>query len=158
MTADELSRFVEEFEARTLPKSRWTHHAHLLVALWYLLHHSAEESLGILRRRIRAYNEAVGTPNTDAEGYHETLTRLYVRGVDAHLILHGESPLERSAEALLRSPLGDKHWPLTYYSPEVLFAARARREWVEPDLAAPPFGAESARRRSDAPRPIGSEP
>jgi hypothetical protein len=53
-TAHEIETFIQEFESCTLPKSRWTHHAHLVVALWYLTHHTPDETLNIVRRRIRA--------------------------------------------------------------------------------------------------------
>ena len=42
-----------------------------------------EASVHHLRRAIRAYNEATGTPNTSTSGYHETLTRYYVQAVHA---------------------------------------------------------------------------
>jgi hypothetical protein len=31
--------------------------------------------------------------------------------------------------------MGDKAWPLTFWSRERLFSVAARRGWVEPDLA-----------------------
>jgi hypothetical protein len=31
-----------------------------------------------IRRGIIAYNAAVGTPNSDTRGYHETITAFYV--------------------------------------------------------------------------------
>ena len=54
-TAAEIESFVRDFEARTLPASRWTHEAHLLVGLWYLTHHSHDVALALVRQRIRAY-------------------------------------------------------------------------------------------------------
>ncbi len=35
---DEYKEFIEQFEQCTLPKERWVHGAHLLVALWYVFH------------------------------------------------------------------------------------------------------------------------
>jgi hypothetical protein len=40
---------------------------------------------------------------------------------------------------LLAWPIGDKHWPLKYWSSDCLFSTEARRNWVEPDLQALPF-------------------
>src|SRR4051794_13610741 len=91
-TLQEFETFLRDFESLRLPKPSWTHHAHLAVGLWYLSHHSPDDALSIVRKRIRAYNEAVGTPNTDSSGYHETLTRLFLRGIAAHILAHrGES-------------------------------------------------------------------
>ena len=94
-TTHEIETFIQEFESCTLPKSRWTHHAHLVVALWYLTHHTPDETLEIVRRRIRAYNEATGTPNTDSSGYRETLTRLFLGGVAAHIAEHRAASLPK---------------------------------------------------------------
>jgi len=135
-TAHEIEAFIQEFEACALPKVRWTHHAHLVVALWYLTHHSYDEALDIVRRRIRAYNEATGTPNTESGGYHETLTRLFLDGVLAHITEHHTDSLPISLASLLQSPLGSKDWPLRFYSRERLFPKAARQHWLEPDLVA----------------------
>lgn len=132
-TVEEIEAFIDAFEACTLPKVRWTHQAHLVVALWYLTHHAPADALDIVRRRIRAYNEAVGTANTDTGGYHETLTRLYLRGVAAHVAAHSKESLPVCVVALLQSPLASRDWPLRFYSSERLFSVAARRHWLEPD-------------------------
>mgnify|MGYP006994860582 CR=1 FL=1 len=41
----DIAAFVAEFESGNLPKSRWTHEAHLLVALWYLAQHDEAAAL-----------------------------------------------------------------------------------------------------------------
>lgn len=135
LLAPDIESFVSQFEACTLPKPRWTHQAHLLVGLWYLSTHTPAEALDIVRQRIRAYNVAVGTANTDNSGYHETLTRLYLNAIAAHLKSHTGEPLPQTLALLLKTPLARSDWPLELYSRERLFSAQARREWVEPDLA-----------------------
>jgi hypothetical protein len=132
-TIEKIEGFIAAFEACSLPKARWTHHAHLVVALWYLSHHAHDDALDIVRRRIRAYNEAVGTANTDSSGYHETLTRLFLRGVADHMAEHRDAALPVAVTALLQSPLASKEWPLRFYSSERLFSVAARRDWIEPD-------------------------
>jgi hypothetical protein len=130
----DIETFVRDFEACTLPKPRWTHQAHLLVGLWYLSRHTPSEALNIVRERIRAYNVAVGTANTDTGGYHETITRLYLDGIAAHMARYGTPSLADSLALLLESPLARSDWPLEFYSSERLFSEQARRQWVEPDL------------------------
>lgn len=132
-TAHDIEGFVREFEARTLPKADWTHHAHLVVGFWYLSKHGPDTALSLIRDHIRAYNEAVGTPNTDTRGYHETLTRLYLRGIQAHIAAHGGPERRESMALLLQSSMADKEWPLQFYSRERLFSVAARRTWIEPD-------------------------
>ena len=133
-TAQDIEAFVRDFEALRLPKPRWTHHAHLVIGLWYLTHHSPDNALSIVRRRIRSYNEAVGTANTDSSGYHETLTRLFLRGIASHMLAHSSESLPSSLALLLQSPLAHKDWPLSFYSRERLFSVAARHGWLEPDL------------------------
>ena len=126
---------VQQFIARTLPKSLWTHQAHLRVGLWHALNFSHQHALNLLRERIRAYNEASGVANTDHSGYHETITRLYLRAIFAFT---RDADASRPFEELfveLIARHGDRDEPLRYYSRERLFCVPARREWLEPDLA-----------------------
>lgn len=134
----DVAAFVDQFERGSLPKARWTHEAHLLVALWYLSRHDEREALQLIRRRILAYNEAVGTVNSDTGGYHETLTRLYVRGLARHRDAAPGESLRESYERLLGSPLARRDWPLSFYSRERLFSVDARRGWLDPDLRPAP--------------------
>ena len=77
----QLDDFVARFRERTLPKSEWTHAAHLSVGAWHVHRYGVEEAVNRLRQGIRALNDSHGTANTDSSGYHETITRAY-----AHLI------------------------------------------------------------------------
>ena len=61
-TDHELEAFIRDFEQGTLPKARRIHDVDLVVALWYPRHHTQEDALEIMRRRIRVYKEAVDTP------------------------------------------------------------------------------------------------
>ncbi|MFN2376107.1 MAG: hypothetical protein ABR538_06200 [Candidatus Binatia bacterium] len=127
-------RLAEGFLALTLPKTEWTHTAHLRVGLWHLLRHSCDEALAMLRTGIRALNESHGVANTETGGYHETITRFYVWRIATFLDTAGrERPVDELAEELVRVH-GDKELPLRYWSRERLFSAEARRNWVEPDL------------------------
>jgi len=143
-TRHEVAEFISLFEAGLLPRARWTHHGHLVAGFWYLSLHPLDEALDIVRVRIRRHNEAVGTPNTDSNGYHETITRLYLIGIRAHRAAKHDAVFESSLASLLASPLADSHWPLTFYSRERLFSVEARRQWVEPDLAPSPVVASDA--------------
>ncbi len=120
--------------ARTLPKAEWTHEAHLRAGLWHVLQHGAAAALPLLRERISAYTESVGTANTDTSGYHETITRFYVVVIDRFLAVHDRGlPLDRLAAQLIAEH-GDRRLPLRHYSEGRLFSVVARRSWVEPDL------------------------
>ena len=139
-TVAEVESFIMDFEGCRLPQERWTHQAHLVAGFWYLSRYGMPEALNTVRDRIRRHNEAVGTPNTDTSGHHESITRLYLDGIAAHMALHQDASFEDSLQRLLRGPLADSGWPLKYYSRARLFSAAARREWLEPDLQPPERG------------------
>jgi len=145
-THQEVADFIALFEDGLLPRARWTHRGHLTAGFWYLTLHPLAVALDTMRMRIRRHNEAVGTPNTDSSGYHETITRLYLLGIAAHIVRRAELRFEQSLAALLASPLTDSRWPLRFYSQQRLFSAEARRQWVEPDLE--PLDAALAARAS----------
>jgi hypothetical protein len=49
-----------------------------------------------------------------------------------------EEPLHELVNELLLSPMGQRDWPLRFYSPGRLFSVEARKHFVEPDLRALP--------------------
>jgi len=141
MEADRIAHGLIE---RTLPKSEWTHHAHLRAGLWHLLHHPDQVALALLRERIRAYNEATGVANTETGGYHETITRFYLRVIRVFLeSVDPTLPLDELARELIERH-GEHDLVLRYYSRERLFTPEARGSWVEPELL--PMPAQSAPR------------
>src|SRR5256885_4078129 len=71
----------ECFLARTLPKAEWTHEAHLATTTWLVLRRPDIDVDHELPGLIRRYNESVGGVNSDSEGYHETITRVFLHGV-----------------------------------------------------------------------------
>ncbi|HEY0377488.1 MAG TPA: hypothetical protein VGC87_11240 [Pyrinomonadaceae bacterium] len=133
-TSAEVLRLVREFEACTLPRGEWTHHAHLTVGLWYLLRHDAASATRLIRDRIKCYNEACGVETTPTSGYHETITLFYVWAIGKFLA-HADRDCTLAALAnLLVSTCGERDLPLAYYSRERLISREARTRWVEPDL------------------------
>jgi hypothetical protein len=127
---------VAAFEACTVARSAWDHRAHLVYALVMLLRHGPEEGAGRIRQGILRYNAAQRIEQTLEGGYHETITRFYIRVVwrfitDADL----RKPLHVLADDLYRC-CGDRDLPFEYYSRARLLSWRARTEWVEPDLKA----------------------
>ena len=121
--------------ARTLPREEWTHEAHLAASLWIARERPEIAPVQDLAAIISAYNESVGGVNDDTQGYHDSITRIYIEAVRVHLSRRdtGE-PLVQSVNALLASPLGRRDLPLRFYSPELLFSVPARHKFVDPDL------------------------
>ena len=85
---------------------------------------------------IRRYNESVGGVNSDSEGYHETVTQVFIRTLRGMLAGGEGRALHERVNAILLAPEGRRDWPLRFYSREHLFSKEARLGWVEPDLAA----------------------
>ena len=137
---DEAVRHIGEgLVARTLTRPEWTHEAHLAACLYIVV-----ERPGIAPERdlpdiIRRFNESVGGVNDDTQGYHETITQVYIRGVRAFLARTDPSlPLVEKVNALLQAEEGRRDWPLCFYSMERLFSKEARTAWVDPDVAQRP--------------------
>ncbi|PTS73069.1 hypothetical protein DBR17_18735 [Sphingomonas sp. HMWF008] len=135
-----IRRIGEGLLARSLPRADWTHEAHLAATTWLLRDRpdiAVDRSIATI---ISTYNESVGGVNDDRGGYHDTITRAFVVGIRTHLAARdpGE-PIAACVNALLESPVGQRDWPLRFYSRALLFSVAARRGFVPPDLA--PFPA-----------------
>ena len=135
----EIAHLGERFLACSLPKSEWTHEAHLATTIWLLLCRPDVDVDRELPGLIRRYNESVGGVNSDTEGYHETITRAFLHGVRLFLAEADlREPLHELVNELLLSPMGRRDWPLRFYSRDRLLSVEARRSFVPADLAALP--------------------
>jgi hypothetical protein len=126
----------EGFLACCLPKTEWTHEAHLATCLWLIVERSDVDAERDLPSLIARYNEAVGGINDATQGYHHTITLTYVASVRS--VLARTDPglsLVDTVNTLLASPEGRRDWPLTLYSRDRLFSAEARLGYLPPDLA-----------------------
>jgi hypothetical protein len=138
-TDAEIIRLGEGLLACTLAREDWTHEAHLAATTYLVLRRPDIDLDEELPHIIRRFNESVGGVNSDTEGYHETITRSFLRG--ARLFLDEadtRAPLHELVNALLLSPMGRRDWPLRFYSRERLFSVEARTSHVNPDLASLP--------------------
>ena len=135
----EIEHLGEGLLARTLPRPEWTHEAHLATTTYLLTRRPDIAIDQVLPGIIRHYNESVGGVNDDTQGYHETITRVFLHGVRLFLAESDlNDPLHELVNELLLSPMGRRDWPLRFYSAERLFSVEARRHFVPPDVAALP--------------------
>ena len=128
-----LEDFIAGWKSGTLPKSGWTHGAHVAVAAYLAFDHPQRKALDLTRTGIVHFNTCVGTPNTEDNGYHETLTRFW-SGQVGDVVRGGRfgSRLEAVRHAVeLFGEDRDRH--RMFYSFDVVRDRRARREWVAPD-------------------------
>jgi hypothetical protein len=116
--------FLAALEACTLPPSCFRHGDHLRLA--WLCVHAGPLDLAILhvRETIQRYAAHLGK----AEIFHETITAGWVRLLASHSEASFAEFL-RANESRLNKDLLHRFW-----SPERLASARARAEWLPPDL------------------------
>lgn len=126
--------FIAAFEDGTLPKSRWTHAAHILTGSCYVHAFGERAALDRMRARVSAYNVAVGGQNTPTSGYHETVTVLWIKILTA---------FRREHPALTRAPfatLAVEHFASQkdilsrYYDFDIVASPEARHSWQPPTL------------------------
>ena len=135
----EVERLGEGLFACALDRADWTHEAHLGATTYLVLKRPDIDLDAELPTIIRRFNESVGGVNSDTEGYHETITRVFLHGVRLFLSeADTREALHELVNELLLSPMGRRDWPMRFYSRERLFAVEARRAFVTPDMAALP--------------------
>ncbi len=134
MKSEEAEKLIAEFEKGTLPKEKWTHHAHFVMALWYCYHLPLPVAVARIKDGIKQYNIAIGGVNTDDAGYHETITLFYIYAIN-HYIVHAidKNNLDKLLADLNVQPFVAKDFPLQFYSSELLMSSRARKGWIHPD-------------------------
>lgn len=121
------------FEAGTLAPDQFGHPSHVRVAYLLVARDGPDSALAGMRAGLRRLNAAHGSPDTPTRGYHETVTVAFLRLIGP---LAGPGRrAEPSVAFCARHPwLLDKQVLGRYYSPERLWAADAKRAFVEPDL------------------------
>ena len=135
-----IADLAERVLDTSLPKSEWTHEAHFALALWCLRHRPDLTKPESMRGVITRLNDAHGTPNTDTEGYHHTITIASMRAASAvHDSGTADMELRRVLARLIDGVFGRSDWIFAYWTPELLFSVDARSRWVEPDIRPLPF-------------------
>lgn len=94
-----------------------------------------DAALDAIREGILRLNHAHGVASTPTSGYHETITRGYMRLIGRFVCEAGrEGEWDERANRLLER-LGAREVLLFYYSSDRLMSPAARAGWVEPDLS-----------------------
>ena len=98
---------------------------------------------------IRSYNESVGGVNSDSEGYHETITRVFLRGVRLFL---AEANLEEPLHALVNAAAAVADGPARLAAALLFARAAVLGRGAAEVHPAGPRRAALIRRRGDATR------
>ena len=133
MNDDADDAFVVAFLTGSLPPQQFHHRDHLRLA-WVLVRLSGEDEA---TRRITSGIHYFATMHGQAEKYHETMTRFWVRIV-AHAV--AARPEISTFDAFLAAfpLLLEKDLPYRHWQRETMASPAARAQWVEPDIQALP--------------------
>ena len=132
----QLNQYVNQFEARTLPKDEWTHEVHLIIGL-YIICRYKKLPLSQMRKRIIQYNQTVGTINSDTSGYNETITAFWLTAVKnfCQNLTNGYDFDEPTVDEIIFSPeLTNRNLFLEYYSKDLILSTKARKNLIPPNL------------------------
>lgn len=123
---------VAAFESGTISRDAWKHAEHLTVGLYYLSRYDLETAMTEMRTGIFNLLRSFGVDLSKEMPYHETLTVFWMRTIaEFNASKNGASLVEKANELVEKY---DKHYPLKFYSREVLFSDEARARFVEGDL------------------------
>jgi hypothetical protein len=128
-----FAEFLDAFERGTLPKTTWTHGAHLAVGTWYLVTFPEDIAIGGVRTGIQLYNECVGTRNTADSGYHETLTLFWLGIIKRFLDKASVGDKLMAVRSVVEKFGGQRDLFRQHYSFDVAASREARARWVPPD-------------------------
>jgi hypothetical protein len=131
--ASTLGTFVADWHGHRLPREAWTHGAHVAVCAYYAFDRDEEATLAIMRPGIRSFNESIGGENTPTSGYHETITRLWIIAITAHLRATPAADRHQAACSATARFADPGALLRQCYDHDVVNDTRARAEWVTPD-------------------------
>ena len=132
-TDDELRELVASFEACRFHPSEFRHYQHLAVALWYVWHLPYEQAAHRMTTGIHRLAETFGKT-----GYHETITLFWLQIVSDFAASDDRNEsLAMTANKLVRR-YENKNLIYDYYSADLIASAKAKAEWVDPDLKTMP--------------------
>ena len=121
--------FRKRFDACQLAPP-FSHEDHVRLAYVYLTEAPVEQAYPRVRETLRRFLAHHGV---DPTKYHETMTKAWLLAV-RHFMEIAE-PSSSARDLMLQKPrLLDSRIMLRHYSEELLFSARARADFVDPDL------------------------
>lgn len=132
-THEQIALLVNNFTNKTLSKAEWTHHAHIIVAIWYIHNFDFLEAICRLKSDIILLNNTHKTENTSTTGYHETITIFWSNVIKLFINIHKEWTTEQLVNCFLCSGLADREFPFEFYEKQNLLSADLRAMYHEPD-------------------------
>jgi hypothetical protein len=127
LNEDAIREVIQKFERCEYAPHEFTHARHLTVGCWYLCTMPADEALNRMRTYLLKF-----TAHHGKHGYHETITRFWIKLLDGALRQHEDDCLLRRVNTVVA--LYPKETLFDYYTRDCVMSDAAKRVWVEPDL------------------------
>jgi hypothetical protein len=132
---EELTALVRAFETCEISREAWDHAGHIAVALVYATEFGEVAATERMRDALLHFTKVNNIVPSPGRGYHETLTRFWMRMVVVAAAEMGASePLHVRANVIIER-LTDSSVAKSFYSAELLGSDEARNGFVLPDLA-----------------------
>ena len=123
--------FARSLETYELAPEAFDHAAHVRLAYVYLCESPVDSAAERMKDSLLGYLDHLGVGHGK---YHETITRAWIMAV-SHF-MNECSRCQSAADFMSRNPsLLNSRIMLTHYSAHVLFSAKARQEFVHPDIS-----------------------
>jgi hypothetical protein len=130
------TELLTAFEASTLLPDQWHHADHIRIAWLYLQQYPEEQAMDQLRAGLKRLIQAFGVIDAPDRGYHETVTRAWLKIVAAHIHHYGS---ESNSTAFLQAhPHLQRTLLRAFYSPDQIRMPEAKHRFIEPDLTGLP--------------------
>jgi hypothetical protein len=127
----QINETVKGLESRTTDKTQFKHKQHLAVAVAYLQTMGMDEAIAQMRTTLLAFLDHHGV---SVEKYNQTVTQFWFEQVALRLAeTTPDASLVDKCNYVIES-LQNASLIEEFYSRELLFSARAREEFVSPDL------------------------
>lgn len=131
---NDLKNLVDRWYEGTLPAKEWTHAAHVATCSYLVWNHPLADAYRLMKEGLYRFNAAVGTPNTEERGYHETLTKFWVTLLFYRIHRSHFNGCLQAANGMVTAYGGLSRADRGYYTFDVLTSKDARRRWIAPDV------------------------
>lgn len=130
-TLEEIDSVIENFENGTIERGTWGHPEHLVVAYHYSANNDFEIALEKMRSGIFNLLRSFKIDLTKEMPYHETMTVFWMRTVFEFAKTNKNGSMVETIDQLITK--FDKDYPLKFYTRDLLFSEKARKEFVPGD-------------------------
>jgi len=129
-TETQIGELVQAFENCSLSAAEFDHHAHMTVALWYLMSGSFADAT----ERIRSNIQRFAAHHRQNHLYNETITLFWMKLLRHALDVAEPTPSLAVLVHQILTSWGNMRFVFSHYSRHRIFSESARQTWLEPDL------------------------